>query len=71
MAKFLNASFYGTPYVEIKPSMVETITQENTDPVSCTLRLVCKTGHYRVYGDVDQVCEILGRNKEEFVQKGI
>ena len=70
MVQFINASFYGTPYVNISPSMVKTITQVNTDPVCCTLRLVSNTGHYRVFGDLDQVCSILGRSKEEFVQKG-
>lgn len=71
MVQFVNASLYGTPYVEVNPQAVTSVTQEKTEPPSCTLRMgKAGAGHYRVVGEIDQVCEALGRKKEELLHKG-
>ena len=60
MAKFLNASLYGTPYIEVPSQTVKTITEEKTEPVSCTIRGAKNAGHFRVVGTKEEVCNTLG-----------
>jgi len=70
MVQFINASLYGTPYVNVNPAAITSVIQENTEPPCCTLRIGKHSGHYRVVGDIDQVCQALGRTKEELLHKG-
>lgn len=69
MVQFINASLYGTPYVNVNASMVSEVIEEKTVPTTCTLRFKSKSANYRVLGTFDEVCDALGRDKEEFTPK--
>jgi hypothetical protein len=71
MVKLENASLYGTPFINVNPTLVTSITQENTEPPCCTIRIGKVSGHFRVVGDFDQVCALLGLNKQEMLPKEI
>jgi len=60
MVTFQNASLYGNPFIKVNPSVITSVTQEKTEPPCCTLRVGKISGHYRVMGTKEQVCEALG-----------
>jgi hypothetical protein len=61
----VNASLYGQDTVNVDPSFIETITEEKTEPACSTIRYKRASGHFRVMGTKEQVCEALGLNVKE------